>query len=259
MPLRSLPDLFYCLAGGSGCSVGYYYCSLWLFTFPTGYTYITGTPKNCGCFGDCLPITSKTSLPEMALTILIGFIIWQQRYIKSLLKRWQWLLMTLLLFFCFGFQWVHIKVPAGYLDCLPPWNNIAEKKWRCRQMLFRTVPLSHLYTRRMEGYWIHSRWFPADFNADTPEFVNRYDKVIRKGRNNQPPIKGLVLSVKPMKIQQALCWSSLTLFVVYWRLWRQAMDGRPALKTYLQNNQDQKTFLYFSSRLNHLKAPKVVK
>src|SRR5690242_13873986 len=31
------------------------------FTFLTGYTYVTGMPKNCGCFGDCLPISSKTS------------------------------------------------------------------------------------------------------------------------------------------------------------------------------------------------------
>ena len=31
------------------------------FTFLTGYTYATGKPTNCGCFGDCLLITSKTS------------------------------------------------------------------------------------------------------------------------------------------------------------------------------------------------------
>src|SRR5690349_5016780 len=28
------------------------------FTFLTGYTFVTGNPKNCGCFGDCLPISS---------------------------------------------------------------------------------------------------------------------------------------------------------------------------------------------------------
>ncbi len=42
------------------------------FTFLTGYTYITGMPKNCGCFGDCLPISSKTSfLKDVVLTIMI--------------------------------------------------------------------------------------------------------------------------------------------------------------------------------------------
>ena len=36
--------------------------------------------------------------------------------------------------------------------------------------------------------------FPADFNADSYKFVSRYDKLIRKGKNNEPPIKGFVLS-----------------------------------------------------------------
>ena len=35
--------------------------------------------------------------------------------------------------------------------------------------------------------------FPADFN-DSYKFISRYDKVIRKGRNNEPPIKGFVLT-----------------------------------------------------------------
>ena len=53
------------------------------FTFLTGYTYITGMPKNCGCFGDCLPISSKTSfLKDVALTIMIVFLFWKQQYIK---------------------------------------------------------------------------------------------------------------------------------------------------------------------------------
>ncbi|MBP8243481.1 MAG: DoxX family membrane protein, partial [Chitinophagaceae bacterium] len=32
------------------------------FTFLTGYTFFTVTPKNCGCFCFCFPITFKTSL-----------------------------------------------------------------------------------------------------------------------------------------------------------------------------------------------------
>src|SRR5436190_18950870 len=32
------------------------------FTFLTGYTYVTGKPTNCGCFGDCIHITAKTYL-----------------------------------------------------------------------------------------------------------------------------------------------------------------------------------------------------
>ena len=55
------------------------------FTFLTGYTYITGMPKNCGCFGDCLPISSKTSfLKDVVLTILIAFLLWKKHFIEPL-------------------------------------------------------------------------------------------------------------------------------------------------------------------------------
>ncbi|MBK6935697.1 MAG: hypothetical protein IPH18_01545 [Chitinophagaceae bacterium] len=36
--------------------------------------------------------------------------------------------------------------------------------------------------------------FPADFSKDTYEFVKRYDKLVRAGKNNEPPIKGFNLS-----------------------------------------------------------------
>lgn len=167
------------------------------FTFLTGYTYITGTPKNCGCFGDCLPITSKTSfLKDVALTILIGFIIWQQRYIKSLFKeRWQWLLMTLVTVFCFGFQWYTLKY-LPVVDCLPfkKGNNIAEKMKMPANAVPDSTVITFIYKKDGKDIEFTADKFPADFNADTYKFVSRYDKVIRKGRNNQPPIKGLVLS-----------------------------------------------------------------
>ena len=36
--------------------------------------------------------------------------------------------------------------------------------------------------------------FPADFNGTTYKLVKRYDKVVRRGKNNQPPIAGFNLS-----------------------------------------------------------------
>src|SRR5580765_4578892 len=34
------------------------------FTFLTGYAFLSGKFQNCGCFGDCLPITPKTSFEK---------------------------------------------------------------------------------------------------------------------------------------------------------------------------------------------------
>ena len=100
------------------------------FTFLTGYTYITGMPKNCGCFGDCLPITSKTSfLKDVVLTILIAFLLWKKQYIKPLFSE-KGVTATMLgiTLLSFGFQWYTLNY-LPVVDCLPykKGNNISEK------------------------------------------------------------------------------------------------------------------------------------
>lgn len=167
------------------------------FTFLTGYTYITGNPKNCGCFGDCLLISSKTSfLKDVALTILIGFIMWQQKHIKPLLKeKWQLVCMSVVTLFCFLFQWYTLKY-LPVVDCLPfkKGNNIAEQMKMPKNAIPDSTVITFIYKKDGKEVEFTADKFPADFNADTYTFVSRYDKVLRKGKNNQPPIKGFVLS-----------------------------------------------------------------
>ena len=100
------------------------------FTFLTGYTYVTGKPTNCGCFGDCIPITSKTSfLKDVVLTVLIGFIFWQRNKISPLFsKKLSAVLMTVITVIGFGIQWYALTY-LPLVDCLPfkKGNNITEK------------------------------------------------------------------------------------------------------------------------------------
>lgn len=167
------------------------------FTFLTGYTYITGTPKNCGCFGDCLPITSKTSfLKDVALTVLIGFLFWQQKKIKPLFKeKWVTLTMFFITLFSFGFQWYTLKY-LPLVDCLPfkKGNSIPEKMKMPKNAIPDSTVITFIYKKGGKEVEFTADKFPADFNADTYQFVSRYDKLIRKGKNNEPPIKGFVLS-----------------------------------------------------------------
>ncbi|MEI9807755.1 MAG: MauE/DoxX family redox-associated membrane protein [Bacteroidota bacterium] len=90
------------------------------FTFLTGYTYITGKPTNCGCFGDCIPITAKTSfLKDVALTVLIAFLFWQQKNIRPLLPgKANTIAMLLVTIFSFGIQWYTLNYLPVF-DCLP--------------------------------------------------------------------------------------------------------------------------------------------
>jgi uncharacterized membrane protein YphA (DoxX/SURF4 family) len=164
------------------------------FTFLTGYTYITGKPTNCGCFGDCLPITSKTSfLKDLALTILIGFLFWKQKYIKPLfgerLTTGSMLGITLL---SFGFQWYTLcYLPV--VDCLPykKGKNINEQMKIPAGARPDSITIVFVYEKDGKQFEFSPSGLPADLASY--KFISRKDKLIRKG-NAEAPIKGFVLS-----------------------------------------------------------------
>jgi uncharacterized membrane protein YphA (DoxX/SURF4 family) len=100
------------------------------FSFLTGYAYLSGKFTNCGCFGDCLPITPLTSFTkDILLLLMILFLIAGRKYIQPVLSRRAGtaiitvsLLLTLLL------QWYVLKY-LPLVDCLPmkKGNNISEQ------------------------------------------------------------------------------------------------------------------------------------
>ncbi len=166
------------------------------FTFLTGYTYVTGKPTNCGCFGDCLPITSKTSfLKDVVLTILIGFLLWQRHHIKPLFTaKINMILMLLVTILSFGMQWYALK-NLPFVDCLPfkKGNNISEKMKMPANAIPDSTVITFVYERNGQAVEFTADKFPADFDS-TYIFKSRYDKIVRKGSNNEPPIKGFALS-----------------------------------------------------------------
>ncbi len=167
------------------------------FTFLTGYTYITGKPTNCGCFGDCLLISSKTSfLKDVALTLMIAFLLWQQHWIRPLFtNRINNLLMAIITFFSFGFQWYTLTY-LPVVDCLPykKGNNIQEKMKMPLNAIPDSTVITFVYEKDGKLVEFTADKFPDDFNTPPYVFKSRYDKLIRKGSNNEPPIKGFILS-----------------------------------------------------------------
>jgi len=167
------------------------------FTFLTGYTYVTGKPTNCGCFGDCLPITSKTSfLKDVVLTIMISFLFWKRNEIKPLLgNRLGTGFMLAVTIFSFGFQWYTLTY-LPVVDCLPfkKGNNITEKMKMPANAVPDSTVVTFVYKKEGKEVEFTADKFPADFSKDKYEFVKRYDKVVKKGKNNEPPIKGFALS-----------------------------------------------------------------
>lgn len=167
------------------------------FTFLTGYTYITGMPKNCGCFGDCLPISSKTSfLKDVVLTIMIGFLFWQQKHIKSFLSPMLTTIKMLgVTILSFGFQWYTLNY-MPVVDCMPfkKGNSIPEKMKMPANAIPDSTVITFVYEKGGEQVEFTADKFPADFSADTYKFISRYDKIIKKGKNNEPSIKGFALT-----------------------------------------------------------------
>jgi len=166
------------------------------FTFLTGYTYVTGKPTNCGCFGDCIPISSKTSFgKDVVLTILIGFIFWQRRKIRSLFpEKIAALAMLGIIIFSFGIQWYTLTY-LPVIDCLPfrKNKNINEQMKVPANAVYPVTTITFVYEKNGQQKEYTANNLPADLDS-TYKLIKRFDKVIVEGKNYQPPIHGFVLS-----------------------------------------------------------------
>ena len=167
------------------------------FTLLTGYTYWTGLPKNCGCFGDCLPISSQFSfLKDVVLTILICFLLWQRRHVNGsphkLIGQWG---MTLAVFFSAGVQ-AYALFYLPLVDCLPfkLGSDLVENRKMPKNAIPDSTVILFTYLKNGKEVQFSASEFPADFDASRYQFVKREDKLIRKGVNNDSPIKGFVLT-----------------------------------------------------------------
>src|SRR5882762_12008853 len=58
------------------------------FTFLTGYAYLSGKVRECGCFGDCIPLTAGQSFAkDLLLLALIVFLFVNRNKIKPFLSN----------------------------------------------------------------------------------------------------------------------------------------------------------------------------
>ena len=167
------------------------------FTFLTGYAYLSGKFKSCGCFGDCLPITPKTSfIKDLLLLALISFLFWKRNLIKPFLSvKITTVAMLVITALSFGIQWYSLTY-LPVLDCLPykKGNNISEKMKMPATAVPDSTVITFVYDKGGQQVEFTADKFPDDFNGTTYKLIKRYDKIIRKGKNNQPPIAGFYLS-----------------------------------------------------------------
>ena len=163
------------------------------FTFLTGYAYLSGKFTNCGCFGDCLPITPFTSfLKDLALLVMILILLFGQRYISPIFTpRLRTLLLSLCLILSLVLQW-YVLNNLPLADCLPfkKGNNVAQQMKPPPGSMPDSIVIKYIYEKGGKRYEWAANELPADYN--TYKYIDRVDKVVRKG-NADPPIKGFSL------------------------------------------------------------------
>lgn len=100
------------------------------FAFLTGYAYLSGKFTNCGCFGDCLPITPLTSFTkDILLLVLILLLIAGQKFIQPFFSRRGGGVLIIISLLCtLVLQWYVLKY-LPLVDCLAmkKGNNLNEQ------------------------------------------------------------------------------------------------------------------------------------
>lgn len=163
------------------------------FTFLTGYAALSGKIATCGCFGDCLPLTSMQSfIKDLVLLFLVIIIVTERRYIRPLFSPPLNALMVFIsLLLVMFFQW-YVMRHLPVVDCLPfkAGNNILQ----LRKMPANAIPdvKEYQFTYQKDGKT--SEFSIKNLPDSSWEFVSRKDIIIEKGKNNEPPIKDFYLN-----------------------------------------------------------------
>lgn len=157
------------------------------FTALTAYAALSGKIAECGCFGNCIPLTSMQSfIKDLVLMGLILILLIGRKYIRpAFSKPVSLLLLGLTVIFSFGFQW-YVMRSLPVVDCLPfkTGNDILE----LRQMPEDAVPdkVDYVFTYEKDGR--QKEFTVKDLPDSTWSFVSRRDVIVEKGSNNEPPI-----------------------------------------------------------------------
>jgi uncharacterized membrane protein YphA (DoxX/SURF4 family) len=165
------------------------------FTFLTGYALFSGKVRECGCFGDCIPLTAQQSfIKDLVLLLLIILIFINRHKINAYWSaRRSIIFLAVATFFAFGLQWYVLRY-LPVVDCLPyrVGKNIPEQMKVPKGSIPDSTVITFVYEKQGKQIEFTADKFPDDFDDSVYHFIKRYDKLVRKG-NAEIPIKDFVL------------------------------------------------------------------
>ncbi|HVB02586.1 MAG TPA: BT_3928 family protein [Chitinophagaceae bacterium] len=152
------------------------------FSLLTGYAYFSGKVKECGCFGDCIPMSAGVSFgKDLVLLAMIGLIFAYRNTSSAMLGRSaQWLIVSAAILVPLGVQWYALNhLPP--VDCLP----YAVGKNIAREMLPPPGAVPDRYTSVMiyEKNGRQKAFTDKNYpwKDTTWHFVRRQDKLVSRG------------------------------------------------------------------------------
>jgi len=164
------------------------------FSFLTGYAVISGKIRECGCFGNCIPLQAMGSfIKDLILLFLISILFIYRKEIKPATSKINSLfILALPIIFSFSIQWYALRY-LPLVDCLPfkIGANILEKMKPPVNAVQDSTVIRFVYEKNSKIMEYTADQLPADLDSSYT-FIKRYDKLIRKG-NAEPEIKDFIL------------------------------------------------------------------
>lgn len=166
-----------------------------LFTVLTSYVLFSGKIRACGCFGDCIPLTPEQTFGKdillLALSLLLLF---RLKYIHPVTRP---LVITLIVLIAAALT-VYLQFRSmkhlPVVDCLPfkPGNHILD----LRKMPANAIPDVYDYEFIYQKDGEVKSFTAEELPDESWEFVDRKQKLIKKGSNNMPLINDYNLTTQ---------------------------------------------------------------
>jgi hypothetical protein len=166
------------------------------FSFLTGYALFSGKIKTCGCFGDCIPLSPKTSfIKDIILFISIVILLINHKKVKTNLHKAWGILILLVGTFSVGYGQYYVLEHLPFIDCLPykVGKDIVEQMKLPSNAIADSIRLDMEFEKNGKTYHFDPSNFPADFDS-TYIFKSRKEVVLVKGNGIVAPIQSFTLN-----------------------------------------------------------------
>jgi len=171
--------------------------TLWLllglivfFSFLTGYALFSGKIKTCGCFGDCIPLTPKTSfIKDIVLLVSIVILLINHKKAKSTIHKYLGIFVLVLATTSVGYGQYYVLEHLPFIDCLPykAGNNIVDEMKEPKGAIKDSVSIQMEFEKDGKAYFFDANHFPENFDS-TYVYKNRKEVVMNKGNGLVPAI-----------------------------------------------------------------------